>query len=337
MPMMLSDDDPPSRTQDSAPQSRCVDLVVRCQEWGWRCDLEIVCSRCPFFQACCNGGYQESTTNEISLDEDPPLAVQAMLRYLHTLDCNQIYRPNDPLFSDVERDLDVLVIADKYDLQELKAYMVRNLVLFYETDQRPPKDPKGWSVKNQEGFARILQKLSEPELDVADARAIRRAVADFIVRREKTVMKWDAVKIAVEHDALLSHEMIGALLTLKRRMEDKIEDLEETVLDLREELEEVEDAKEECEGEIENLQGFLSGQMHAYVDWEHNSRWDRWRYWEVDSEIDKIRLEEAQLDCIISQDHRSEPVHVEDYLSGITYVLGSDGPELPPWPVEFLP
>ena len=61
-----------------------------------------------------------------------------MPRYLYTLDLTQIYRPNDPLFSDVERDLDVLVVADKYGLDKLRDYMNSNLVLFYEADKRPP-------------------------------------------------------------------------------------------------------------------------------------------------------------------------------------------------------
>ena len=83
-----------------------------------------------------------------------------MLRYLYTLDLTQIYRPNDPLFSDVERDLDVLVVADKYGLDKLRDYMSSNLVLFYETDKRPPGDPKGWSAKNQEGLGGVLRKLA---------------------------------------------------------------------------------------------------------------------------------------------------------------------------------
>jgi hypothetical protein len=50
-----------------------------------------------------------------------------MLRYLYTLDCRRIFRQDDPLFIDVERDLDVLAIADKFGLQPLKQYMSDSL------------------------------------------------------------------------------------------------------------------------------------------------------------------------------------------------------------------
>jgi hypothetical protein len=102
-----------------------------------------------------------------------------MLRYLYTLDCRRIFRQDDPLFSDVERDLDVLAIADKCGLQPLKQYKSDSLKLVHETDKRPPLDPRGWSAKNQSGFGNILRKLYQLELDTTD---VKRAVTIFIAR-----------------------------------------------------------------------------------------------------------------------------------------------------------
>lgn len=112
------------------------------------------------------------------MDDDEPKAVQAMLRYLYTLGCATIFLHDDPLFSDVERDLDVFAIADKYDLQPLKKHMQDKLVLFYSTDKRPPLDPEGWSARNQSGFGKVLMKLCRLEIDTTD---IRKAVTGFIV------------------------------------------------------------------------------------------------------------------------------------------------------------
>ena len=78
---------------------------------------------------------QESTSGVIMLSRDPPLAVQAMLRYLSSNSLSEIYGPSEPIFSDVERDLDVFAIADKYDLQELRIYVNNRTVHFYSTDQ----------------------------------------------------------------------------------------------------------------------------------------------------------------------------------------------------------
>jgi hypothetical protein len=237
-----------------------------------------------------------------------------MLRYLYTLDLTQIYRPNDPLFSDVERDLDVLVVADKYGLDKLRDYMNSNLVLFYETDKRPPHDPKGWSAKNQEGFGRVLRKLAGLEMDAND---IRGAVARFIVRRERMVMKWSSVKSAIDDGLWPRDEVALAAVAAKRELEQRVQYLEREVDELQEKLEYVEAEREEIQGEVETLQGLLSGGESAYYEpseWygpEEGDAWDsppsRGRY---DTPVEPI-----------------QSLFVEDILSGVSYVLGEEGPE----------
>ena len=254
-------------------------------------------------------------TREIVLPDDEPKAIQAMLRYLYTLDVTQIYRPSDPLFSDVERDLDVLVVADKYGLDQLRDYMNSNLVLFYETDKRPPRDPKGWSAKNQEGFGRVLRKLAELEMDAKD---IRKAVASFIVRREKTVMKWDSVQSAIDNQVWLRDEVALAALAAKRHLEQQVQDLEREVEELREELACVEEERDELYGEVENLQGLLSGGDSAYLGWD---ACDRSVYDPYYSEGDRM------LDELEGREEPEGPLSVEDLLSGVSYALGEDGPE----------
>ena len=108
------------------------------------------------------------------MDDDEPRAVQAILRCLHTFEQTMIYRPHDPLFSDVEWDLDFFVIADKDDLQPLKVFTNNQLVLFYETGQRPSLDPKGWSAKNQVGLGNVLWKLYRLDIDTMDLRKAAR-------------------------------------------------------------------------------------------------------------------------------------------------------------------
>ncbi|KIW33416.1 uncharacterized protein PV07_00268 [Cladophialophora immunda] len=241
------------------------DVVVRCGQWAWRCHKDILASRCSFFKTCCEGGFTESTTHEIGLPDDEPRAVQAMLRYLYTLDVTQIYRPGDPLFSDVERDLDVFVVADKYGLDELRAYMNANLVLFYETDQRPPRDPKGWSAKNQEGFGGVLRKLAELDTDTTE---IKRAVARFVVRRDRTVMKWASVRSAMDEQLWLADEVAAAALAAKRELEQRVQFLERETEELQEKLERAHDENEEIAGEVEVLHGLLSGAASAYVEYD---------------------------------------------------------------------
>jgi hypothetical protein len=251
-----------------------------------------------------------------------------MLRYLYTLDLTQIYRPNDPLFSDVERDLDVLVVADKYGLDKLRDYMSSNLVLFYETDKRPPRDPKGWSAKNQEGFGRVLRKLAELEMNAED---IRRAVARFIVRRERTVMKWSSVKSAINDELWLRDEVALAAVAAKRELEERVQYLEQEVDELQEKLEDVEAEREEIYGEVETLQGLLSGGNSAYCGWDEWGGWDA--LWEDDH--DHFCTGNRFIEGYDTPVEPIQPLFVEDILSGVSYVLGEEGPEpLVPDPPE---
>jgi hypothetical protein len=185
-----------------------------------------------------------------------------MLRYLYTLDCKRIFRRDDPLFSDVERDLDVFVIADKYDIQPLKKYMNDNLVLFYETDKRPPPDPKGWSAKNQAGFANVLMKLYRLEMETT---SIRKAITNFIVRRGHKVMQWRGVQDAIEADGALSNDLIIALLAAKKDTDSRINVLESDKDDLEDQLAEALVENEALEGEIEDLNSLIQANyMETY-------------------------------------------------------------------------
>jgi len=246
------------------------------------------------------------------------MAIQAMLRYLYTLDVTQIYHPNDPLFSDVERDLDVLVVADKYGLDELRDYMSSNLVLFYETDKRPPRDPKGWSANNQEGFGAVLRKLAELDIDMAD---IKRAVAKFIVRRERTVMKWSSVQRTIDDQLWLRDEVALAALAAKRELEQQVEHLEREVEELQENLLDAEAVTEELSGEIETLQGLLVGCDDAYHGW---GMWDHKSECPCEDYGYERLFAPNRYD---TPDEPIEPLFVEDILSGVSYVLGDDGPE----------
>jgi hypothetical protein len=196
------------------------------------------------------------------LDDDEPRAVQAMLRYLYTEDCKTVFRSDDPLFSDVERDLDVFVIADKYDLRPLKRYMHANLVRFYETDQRPAHDPKGWSAKNQKGFANVLRKLYQLEVDATD---LRRAMVSFAVRSGQKVLSWPGVQDAIDGDVQLSNDLIKALFAAKRVTDSRMNVLDMEKEDLQEQIESLTEEKDDWKGEAKNLAGLVAGYNHEMV------------------------------------------------------------------------
>ena len=246
-----------------------------------------------------------------------------MLRYLYTLDVSQMFRSDEPLFSDVERDLDVFAIADKYGLDELREYMRSNLVLFYESDKRPSGDPKGWSAKNQEGFGRVLMKLADMEMDTKD---IKKAVAQFIVRREQRVMKWSCVQKAIDDELWLRDEVALAAIAAKRQLQIQVDCLQREVEELQKEVVTLEDERDEAYGELENIQGLLDGAENAYYHWEYewySGGWDPG----YDDRFCQRSTPEWFFDGYDEPDQDIQPLFVEDILSGVSFVLGEDGPE----------
>lgn len=246
-----------------------------------------------------------------------------MLRYLYTLDCAQIYRASDPLFSDVERDLDVFAVADKYGLDELRDYMTAQLRRFYETDQRPPGDPKEWSAKNQEGFGRVLRKVHAMEMEAAGA--IRRAIAGFVVRRENMVRKWGVVEEVMSEGVWLGNEMLLAVLAHNKQLTEKVRVLEEEVQDLKAEMEDMETEREDLEGEVEYLSGLAAADdlvdcVDMYGDyWEDYSERPFYYGDPAEYHVDRMLMAEEM-------DSRGETVHVEDLLSGVSFAFGAEGP-----------
>jgi cell division protein FtsB len=246
-----------------------------------------------------------------------------MLRYLYTLDCAQIYRASDPLFSDVERDLDVFAIADKYGLDELRDYMTAQLRRFYETDQRPPGDPKEWSAKNQEGFGRVLRKVHAMEMEAAGA--IRRAIAGFVVRREKMVRKWGVVEEVMSEGVWLGNEMLLAVLAHNKQLTETVGLLEAEVQELKAEMEVMETEREDLEGEVEYLSELQAGddlvdRVEMYEEYCNDMCQDSYYYSDyADYHVEWMLMAEEM-------DSKGETVHVEDLLSGVSFAFGAEGP-----------
>ncbi|KXT11279.1 hypothetical protein AC579_1674 [Pseudocercospora musae] len=65
---------------------RYADLTICCGERRWKVHKAIVCGGCKFFEKACDGRFKEATNNTVTLEDDSPNGVAAMLRYLYTED-----------------------------------------------------------------------------------------------------------------------------------------------------------------------------------------------------------------------------------------------------------
>ncbi|KXS97761.1 hypothetical protein AC578_3189 [Pseudocercospora eumusae] len=99
--------------------TRYADLTIRCGERHWKMHKVIVCSRCKFFEKACDGRFKEAAGNVVTLPDDPPNAVAAMLQYLYTAayDDSSDQEGCAPLVFNFR----VHIVADKYDLPGLVA------------------------------------------------------------------------------------------------------------------------------------------------------------------------------------------------------------------------
>ena len=133
-------------------------------------------------------------------------------------------------------------------------------------------------------------------------------------------MKWSSVKGAIDDGLWLRDEVALAAVAAKRELEQRVQYLEREVDELQEKLEDVEAEREEIYGEVETLQGLLSGGESAYYEWDE---------WDSLCEDDHNHLFTGNR-FIEEYDTPVEPIQplfVEDILSGISYVLGEEGPE----------
>ena len=133
-------------------------------------------------------------------------------------------------------------------------------------------------------------------------------------------MKWSSVKSAIDDGLWLTDEIALAAVATKRELEQRVQYLEREVDELQEKLEDVEAEREEICGEVETLQGLLSAEQSAYYDWD-----EPYSYYEDDQSymFTENRFEEGYDTSM----EPTQPLFVEDILSGVSYVLGEEGPE----------
>ncbi|KAF7196274.1 hypothetical protein HII31_02341 [Pseudocercospora fuligena] len=131
------------------------DLTVECQDYQWSVHKSIISSRCAFFAKACDGRFKvcktwqelaksstdikkEGPERKVSLPADDPRAVHAMLSFIYRCE----YNDAEPKMGSKEDmppilfNLEVTVIADKYDLPELRSLALEKFMVRAQTDWR---------------------------------------------------------------------------------------------------------------------------------------------------------------------------------------------------------
>lgn len=95
------------------------DLTITCQGETFKVHRAVVCPRCKFFEACCEGGFKEAKERVIDLPEDDPKAVKLMLDWLYTYNLPKWNAIVEVFEGKVSGTLALYLVADKYGLGTL--------------------------------------------------------------------------------------------------------------------------------------------------------------------------------------------------------------------------
>lgn len=90
-----------------------------------------------YFKRLCESSFKDSSERKIYLQEDPPLAVRAMVAYRYDFEYESTFvesdfQPNGALNNDYEAYAQVFTIADKYDIPGLKEKVLEDFWLTFE-------------------------------------------------------------------------------------------------------------------------------------------------------------------------------------------------------------
>ncbi|KAK5124058.1 hypothetical protein LTR85_002255 [Meristemomyces frigidus] len=98
------------------------DFIIRTASGNaYRVHRNIISSHSNYFAKLCRGDFKESTAGEVTLHDDPPEAVKLMIDFFYTFD----YKVPGSAISglpDLEVYAMVFILADKYEIPDLKAH-----------------------------------------------------------------------------------------------------------------------------------------------------------------------------------------------------------------------
>ncbi|KAK5710260.1 hypothetical protein LTR17_019030 [Elasticomyces elasticus] len=97
------------------------DLIIRCADDRWTVHKVIVCAQSPVLAKACEGRFKEAEEGLITLQEDDPRVVEAMLQFIYTLDFDDSCHDVDVVeMPAIVFNVNVHIAADKYDIPALR-------------------------------------------------------------------------------------------------------------------------------------------------------------------------------------------------------------------------
>ncbi|TGO91634.1 hypothetical protein BPOR_0022g00190 [Botrytis porri] len=118
------------------------DFVIKCYSRIFPVHRIVVCTQSKPIQAAANGGFMESVTGVLDLEDDDPEIVARMINFLYLQDYDDTCKSSEEVEEEVYGRLlvntMVYIIGDKYDIQPLKNLAKKKYEAAVVTDWNTP-------------------------------------------------------------------------------------------------------------------------------------------------------------------------------------------------------
>ncbi|TGO30104.1 hypothetical protein BPAE_0008g00960 [Botrytis paeoniae] len=118
------------------------DFVIKCHSRTFPVHRIVVCTQSKPIQAAANGGFMESVTGVLDLEDDDPETVARMINFLYLQDYDDTSEPSEEVeeegYGRLLVNTMVYIIGDKYDIQALKTLAKKKYEAAIVTDWNTP-------------------------------------------------------------------------------------------------------------------------------------------------------------------------------------------------------
>ncbi|KAK4900857.1 hypothetical protein LTR27_002040 [Elasticomyces elasticus] len=182
------------------------DLIIRCADNRWDVHKVIVCSQSPVLAKACEGAFKEAEEGLITLQEEDPRVVEALLQFIYTLDFDDSCHDVDEMPAIVFT-VDVHIAADKFDIPGLRKLTASKFRAYALTK---------WDTA---GFAEAAALVFNA--GIAVEKSLRESVVTIATKNAKQLLGQD--EVGKRFHAVASATPALAVALWQRQVEEKTE------------------------------------------------------------------------------------------------------------------
>ncbi|KAK5674684.1 hypothetical protein LTS10_012685 [Elasticomyces elasticus] len=186
------------------------DLIIRCADNRWTVHKVIVCAQSPVLAKACEGGFKEAEEGLITLHEEDPRVVEAMLQFIYTLDFDDSYH-NVVEMPAIVFNVNVHIAADKYDIPALRKLTASKFHAYALTK---------WDTA---GFAEAAALVFNAGIAVEES--LRETVVSVATKKAKQLLSQD--EVGIRFHAVASTTPALAVALWQRQVDGQTEEAAE--------------------------------------------------------------------------------------------------------------